>query len=113
MSREDLLYICPICRGKLLFKDVAKEVTDPPRGLPGPEKLYCPHCEMLVEPLVGTREELAGTNFPEASAENRGRTREAGTNAGGSQRGDLSDQGATQWNRDPREGERNSWKDKD
>ena len=42
----------------------------------------------------------------------RGRSREDGSNAGGSQRGDNSDQGASQWRRDPKEAERNSWKDK-
>jgi hypothetical protein len=42
----------------------------------------------------------------------QGRTRESGSNAGGSQSGDDSDQGASQWRRDPKEAERNSWQDK-
>jgi hypothetical protein len=41
------------------------------------------------------------------------RKRESGSNAGGSQRGDDSDEGASQWRRDPKEGERDSWQDKD
>jgi hypothetical protein len=113
MEGEELAYICPLCHGKLLYRDVAKKTADAPRGQPGAEKFYCPHCEMLIEPMVGTREEPAGMDFPEAARGNRGRTRAGGTNAGGSQRGDLSDEGATQWLRDPEESERNTWKDKD
>ena len=52
-------------------------------------------------------------NRADARSENQGRSREGGTNAGGSQRGDLSDQGATQWRQDPSEVERNTWRDKD
>jgi hypothetical protein len=49
---------------------------------------------------------------PVDAPENDGRPRAAGSNAGGSQRGDMSDQGATQWRKDPSETERNTWRDK-
>ena len=111
----DVTCYCPICHHKVLFHD-ATQATDERTGEPLiPDKLYCPHCEMLVEPEVvaaGVGPELAPRGG-DASAENRGRTREAGSNAGGSQRGDLSDQGATQWRQDPTEAERNTWSDKD
>jgi len=113
---ENLVYYCPICHGHVLVED-----TIAPRpelvGEPGPpSKVYCPHCEMLVLPLAESPQQaqsagnLRGTD---AGVENRGRAREGGTNAGGSQRGDLSDQGATQWRPDPDEPARNTWQDKD
>jgi rubredoxin len=104
---------CPICHGKVLFHDVMAP-RDPHSGeLLIPDKLYCPHCEMLVEPEVVPVGGEADLAHPAAPAENRGRLRVGGSNAGGSQRGDLSDEGATQWRQDPTEGERNSWSDKD
>jgi hypothetical protein len=109
---EETVYICPICSGKVLYKDEAKEMGDPPLGLPGPQIFYCPHCEMLVEAIARPSSQLAEAHFPEAGRENRGRTREAGTNSGGSQGGDMSDQGAAQWRRDPLDDERNTWSDK-
>jgi rubredoxin len=43
---------CPICHGKVLFHDVMAP-RDPHSGeLLIPDKLYCPHCEMLVKPDV-------------------------------------------------------------
>lgn len=59
---------------------------------------------MLVEPVFGPAP--PAQDYP-------GRSRTAGWNAGGSQRGDLSDEGASQWRRDPKEAERNTWQDKD
>jgi hypothetical protein len=69
---------------------------------------------MIVEPVVTNMEELReeGTADRDAATENRGRNRESGTNAGGSQRGDLSDEGASQWRVDPQDDLRNSWDDK-
>jgi len=111
----DVTCYCPICHHKVLFHD-ATLATDERTGEPLiPDKLYCPHCEMLVEPEVvpsGAEPEFA-ERAGDAGTENRGRSREAGSNAGGSQRGDMSDQGATQWRQDPTEGERNTWSDKD
>jgi hypothetical protein len=107
---DDLLYVCPICQGKVLFEDVI--------DLRGEEslladKLYCPHCEMLVEPVIhSTAIESERIGRRDAGSENRGRSREGGSNAGGSQAGDLADQGASPWRRDPLEGERNSWRHK-
>jgi hypothetical protein len=104
---DDVIYVCPICQGKVLFEDMIDR-----RGQ-GPllaDKLYCPHCEMLVEPVIHSGAMEIGTR--DAGSENRGRSREGGSNAGGSQSGDMADQGASQWRRDPLEGERNSWRDK-
>jgi hypothetical protein len=111
---EEIVYSCPICHGHVLLEDLAT----PPGGEP-PEsllkrKLYCPHCEMMVEPAAETPEQRheEGADTRDAASENRGRARQGGTNAGGSQRGDLSDEGATQWRVDPGESVRNSWSDK-
>jgi hypothetical protein len=111
---EDIVYSCPICHGHVLLEDLAT----PPGGAP-PEsllnrKLYCPHCEMTVEPVTTTAEQRhkEGVDTRDAATANRGRSREGGTNAGGSQRGDSSDEGASQWRADPEESRRNSWDDK-
>ena len=111
----DLNCYCPICHGKVLFHDVMAPRDSRTGELLIPDKLYCPHCEMLVEPKVvlAGAEGDAAHQAMEAASENHGRSRVAGSNAGGSQRGDLSDEGATQWRDDPTEGERNSWSDKD
>jgi hypothetical protein len=111
---ETLTYICPICHGKVLFGDEAQLTAEDSSQRVTVDKLYCPHCEMLVEPMVRPSESsaAAGSGVGDAGEENRGRTREGGSNGGGSQRGDMSDQGASQWRRDPQEGERNSWQDK-
>jgi hypothetical protein len=110
---ETLIYRCPICHGKVLFEDVVDPQQQEPEAVVT-DKLYCPHCEMLVEPEVRSESaEPAAVLARDAGTENRGRSREGGSNAGGSQSGDLSDQGASQWRRDPLEGERNSWHDKD
>jgi rubredoxin len=113
----DLNCYCPICHGKVLFHDETTS-TDKSTGQPLiPDKLYCPHCEMLVAPEVvpvaaGADFEAAHSKI-DAATENRGRSRQGGSNGGGSQRGDLSDQGGSQWRVDPMEGERNTWSDKD
>ncbi len=96
--------ICPICKKQLSDANGAGE-TD---GRGAGETLYCPSCEMLVQPLVSSE-----TRVRVDASDNRGRIRSGGSNAGGSQRGDMSDEGASQWRKDPEEGERNSWKDKD
>jgi hypothetical protein len=114
MEEETIVYSCPICHGHL----VLEELTTPP-GAPQPEmllerKVCCPHCEMAVEPAAVTagQSHNEGVDQRDAATANRGRSREGGTNAGGSQRGDLSDEGATQWRVDPDESLRNSWDDK-
>ena len=114
---SDLNCYCPICHGKVLFHD-ATNSTEKRTGAPRiPDKLYCPHCEMLVVPEVAPA--AAAAHFEAAhpevdvSTENRGRSRQGGSNAGGSQRGDLSDEGGSQWRVDPVESERNTWSDKD
>ena len=102
---------CPMCHGRVLAADFP--IGDlPEQRLPG-ETFYCPSCEMFVEPdkSAGESESLK-TIDPDLTPENPGRTRVSGSNAGGSQRGDLSDQGGTQWLRDPQESEGNTWKDK-
>lgn len=103
---------CPICNGRLLVADAP--IGGVPEGRVPGQKYYCPSCEMFVEPAESPTDEsktLDDIN-PSFARDNPGRTRASGSNAGGSQRGDLSDQGATQWRRDPQEGERNTWKDK-
>jgi hypothetical protein len=97
---------CPICE-RQLDTGTRTPGAGESSGLLLGEKLYCPSCEMLVEPVVSS-----GRVGADAS-DSLGRTRCGGSNAGGSQRGDLSDQGASQWRKDPKDGERNTWKDKD
>jgi hypothetical protein len=100
--------ICPICK---------KELSDAGTATSGPSELtgsmpvgtiYCASCEMLVAPFVSSAPRVRVN-----ASDNQGRIRSGGSNAGGSQRGDSSDQGASQWRTDPREAERNTWKDKD
>ena len=100
--------ICPLCKRKLW--DAGTTTPDPGelgRVMPS-ETLYCASCEMLVTPLASSAPRVSVN-----ASENQGRIRSSGSNAGGSQRGDSSDQGASQWRTDPREDERNTWKDKD
>jgi len=102
---QDVAYHCSICKGIVLSTMMEpRYVTEALRVTPG-ENLYCPSCEMLVEPIL---------SFASLSSvhDHLGRSRIGGSNAGGSQRGDLSDQGASQWRQDPEEGERNTWQDK-
>ena len=112
---EKLIYYCPICRGSVLVGETINPRPERVGEKGPPAKLYCPHCEMLVVPLVlSVAGEVSGDiHRADARSENQGRSREGGTNAGGSQGGDLSDQGATQWRQDPSEVERNTWRDKD
>jgi len=95
---DGVLYSCPIRRGNVLFEDMSNPRAERTLDALMTQKLYCPHCEMLVEPVVMTEEqrEKEGIAGRDAGTENRGRSRTAGSNAGGSQRGDLSDEGATQ-----------------
>jgi hypothetical protein len=111
---DDVLYSCPICHGNVLFEDMLRPRAGRTREALVTQKLYCPRCEMLVEPVEASEEqrEKEGAAGRDAGAENHGRSRQGGSNAGGSQRGDLSDEGATQWRSDPEESERNTWKDK-
>jgi hypothetical protein len=104
---------CPMCHGRLLTADAP--IGDLKVQRLAGETYYCPSCEMFVEPAEshGTSGETLSSIDPDITPEDRGRPRAAGSNAGGSQRGDLSDQGATQWRRDARDTERNTWKDKD
>jgi hypothetical protein len=104
---------CPMCHGRLLTADAP--IGDLPEQRLAGETYYCPSCEMFVEPTdsAGDQGKTLENINPEFAPDNSGRTRVSGSNAGGSQRGDLSDQGGTQWRRDPQEIERNTWKDKD
>jgi hypothetical protein len=100
--------ICPLCKRKL---SDGGTTTPGPRELAGSmpiETLYCASCEMLVAPLASSAPRV-NVN----ASDNRGHTRSGGSNGGGSQRGDSSDHGASQWRTDPREAERNTWQDKD
>jgi predicted RNA-binding Zn-ribbon protein involved in translation (DUF1610 family) len=111
VTMDELIYYCPQCGGKVLYEDevpIDADANHPPSAT----TLYCPQCEMLVHAIAKPASEPPPPNR-ETFGERRGRTREMGSNAGGGQRGDLSDQGATQWNVDPNEGERNTWQDKD
>src|SRR5579872_5539464 len=95
-------FYCPICKGKVLstMTETLAIASGPSRPMPG-EKLYCPSCEMLVEPIVGSALTMPALVY-------LGRSRTDGSNAGGSQRGDISDEGASQWRQNPNEGERNT-----
>jgi len=102
---QNSVYQCSLCSGNVLSTVMEPlHVTESSRIPPG-EKLYCPSCEMLVEPILGSASLSLVHDY-------LGRSRIGGSSAGGSQRGDLSDQGATQWRQDPTEGERNTWRDK-
>ncbi|HVB88434.1 MAG TPA: hypothetical protein VNK23_17375 [Candidatus Dormibacteraeota bacterium] len=111
---DDVPYSCPICHGSVLFEDMSNPRVARTREALITQKLYCPHCEMLVEPVVTSAEqrEHEGVAGHDAGTDNHGRSRQGGSNAGGSQRGDLSDEGATQWRSDPEEVKRNTWEDK-
>jgi hypothetical protein len=113
-NMEEVVLYCPMCHGRLLAADTPAP-GHPPHRLPG-ETFFCPSCEMFVEPERGA--DTASTTDPaahpiDAPPSDRGRARAAGSNAGGSQRGDSSDEGATQWRKDPIDDERNTWQDKD
>jgi uncharacterized protein YbaR (Trm112 family) len=100
--------ICPICKRQL---SDGGSTTPGPRELAGSvpiETLYCASCEMLVAPLASSVPRVSVN-----ASDNHGRIRSGVSNAGGSQRGDASDHGASQWRTDPREAERNTWQDKD
>jgi uncharacterized protein YbaR (Trm112 family) len=96
--------ICPICTRKLSAAGTTGELAG---SMPN-ETLYCASCEMLVAPLASSAPRVSVN-----ASDNRGHTRSGGSNGGGSQRGDSSDHGASQWRTDPREAERNTWQDKD
>lgn len=100
---------CPMCHGQLLSRD--SSVDDGPERVAG-HKFYCPSCEMMVEPAASRAQPASEPDHPSDGPANPGRSAQGGSNAGGSQRGDLSDEGATQWRRDPQEVERNTWQDK-
>ena len=106
-----MIYSCPICKGKVLFEDAAKQSERGSRESLATDQMYCPHCEMLVNAVPSPG--AVGVRRTDAGDENLGRSAEGGTNAGGSQRGDASDEGASQWRKDPSETERNTWADKD
>src|SRR5690242_21811903 len=107
---DTVIFSCSICHGPLL------STVTPAGGRPAQrqatEKFYCPSCEMFVEPSGEPPSVIsqAESASPEREPENPGRARTTGTNAGGSQRGDLSDEGASQWRKDPADAERNTWK---
>jgi hypothetical protein len=108
---EDVIVRCPMCHGRVLAAD--SRIGDlQAQRLPGHD-YYCPSCEMFVEPAdTLTGEHSLDSIDPGQTPEDRGKPRAAGSNAGGSQRGDMSDQGGTQWRKDPADAERNTWKDK-
>ena len=100
--------ICPICQKELSDASIAAPGAGKLSGSMPIQTLYCASCEMLVAPFASV-----ATRVRVNASDNQGRIRSGGSNAGGSQRGDSSDQGASQWRTDPREAERNTWKDKD
>ncbi len=111
---EDIVCYCPICQGQLLFED-SKNVNAAYSAQPLiTEKLYCPHCEMLVDPVIAKVDTLGKGDpaYHDLAPDNPGRTMAAGANSGGGQRGDDSDEGATKWRTDPEEDERNTWRPK-
>jgi hypothetical protein len=109
---EEVVKYCRHCHRRVLAADTSM-AGYPAHQVPSDGTYYCPSCEMFVEAVSGPD---SGDMNPAAHAVDApgdsGRARAAGSNAGGSQRGDLSDQGATQWRKDPGEAERNTWNDK-
>jgi hypothetical protein len=103
---QDGIYYCPLCKGKVLSTVIETLKAGESAGPAPEETLYCPSCEMLVEAIVISAPLTPPQHY-------LGRSRAGGSNAGGSQRGDMSDEGASQWRRNPNEGERNTWRDKD
>lgn len=111
---EDIVCYCPICQTEVLFEDVkVPDAAHSSQPLVS-KTLYCPHCEMLVEPVVTLVSLLDRGNpaYHDTVPAYRGRSRASGSNAGGSQRGDLSDEGASLWRLDPEEELRNTWQPK-
>jgi hypothetical protein len=108
---ENAVCYCPICSGHVLGLESwpQKSSSDTAVG-----KLYCPHCEMLVEAATAPVDVIDPERPPvfTVAPQYAGRSGIDGSNAGGSQRGDLSDQGSTQWRTDPGTSERNSWRPK-
>jgi hypothetical protein len=99
--------ICPLCKKELGDNGIATPRLGERAGSMPIETLYCASCEMLVAPLASSAPRVSVN-----ASDNRGRIRSSGSNAGGSQRGDESDHGASQWRTDPREAERNTWQNK-
>jgi len=112
---DDVICYCPLCQGQLLFQDLKNRDASHSSAPLIVDKLYCPQCELLVEPVIAPVASIGHSDpaFRSDTPADRGRTSAGGSNAGGSQRGDLSNQGATQWRVDPREAERNTWQPKD
>jgi hypothetical protein len=100
---EDIVCSCPICQGQLLFEGLKTENAAYTTAPLAAEKLYCPHCEMLVVPVIAKVDSLGKGDpaYHDAPPDNSERTMAAGASAGGSQHGDLSDEGGTQWRKDP------------
>ena len=76
---ENLTYVCPICHRHVLFEDVADPRLEQPGAPLVADKLYCPHCEMLVEPELrsaATESERAPDGMP--VQKNREHFREGG-----------------------------------
>jgi hypothetical protein len=97
---EEVVLYCPMCHGRVLAADTPLP-GHPAQRLPG-QQFYCPSCEMFVDAERGpASDETNPGAHPVDAPENDGR-----------QRGDMSDQGATQWRKDPSETERNTWRDK-
>ena len=109
---EAVILYCPQCHGRLLAADAGYPDL-PPQQLAG-EVFYCPSCEMFMEPAPPRPGDptTLDTIDPGAVPENRGRPIASGTTPGGSQRGDLSDEGASMWRQDPEDSKRNTWSDK-
>jgi uncharacterized Zn finger protein (UPF0148 family) len=109
---EEVVMYCPNCHRRVLAADSSMKGY-PAHQVPTDGTFFCPSCEMFVQAVEGPD---SSDTDPAAHAidvpSDAGRARAAGSNAGGSQRGDLSDQGATQWRKDPGESERNTWSDK-
>jgi hypothetical protein len=103
----DVILYCPVCHGRLLSEDVG--VRGQVQLLMGRE-FYCPSCEIYTKadpnpPVAHARpEDVNPADSPKTPIHSA-----RGTNAGGSQGGDLSDEGAGLWYRDPKETDGRLW----
>ena len=111
---DSAMYYCPLCATQVLFDEGGVPGEPASVAPPVPQTMYCPQCEMLVNPVAASVALLDGgdPSFKGVAPENEGRSRADGTNAGGAQRGDLSDEGAALWRRDTSESGHDTWRDK-
>ncbi len=107
---DEVIYYCPQCSGRLLYVDEVP-LTGDANNPPSAPTLYCPKCEMLVLAVARPASAPPPPN-PHTFGEPGTWSPEMGSNSDGGQGGGSADNGASHWNVDPTEDERNTWQDK-